>query len=86
MSQKIIAVVGPGYVGVPLTVEFGKKFTTAGYDLSEREIASFPDFRDPPSDVPAQSFRSTNWRSRCLNTRLVNSLAAAMVAQEYVTH
>jgi UDP-N-acetyl-D-galactosamine dehydrogenase len=29
-----IAVVGLGYVGLPLAVEFGKQFRTYGFDLS----------------------------------------------------
>jgi UDP-N-acetyl-D-galactosamine dehydrogenase len=41
VHQKIIGVVGLGYVGLPLAVEFGKQFTTVGYDLSERKVASF---------------------------------------------
>ena len=34
--MNIIAVVGLGYVGLPLAVEFGKKFRTVGFDLSEK--------------------------------------------------
>lgn len=32
-----IAVVGLGYVGLPLAVAFGKKFRTIAYDLSEKK-------------------------------------------------
>ena len=32
--KDVVAVVGLGYVGLPLAVEFGKKFDTIGYDLS----------------------------------------------------
>ena len=39
MSQNIVAVVGLGYVGLPLAVEFGKKYETIGYDLSESKIS-----------------------------------------------
>ena len=30
-----IAVIGLGYVGLPLAVEFGKKFDTFGFDLAK---------------------------------------------------
>ena len=30
-----VAVVGLGYVGLPLAIEFGKHFATVGFDLSE---------------------------------------------------
>ena len=33
-----IAVVGLGYVGLPLAVEFGRKFTTVGFDTDETRI------------------------------------------------
>ena len=39
--MKIIAVVGLGYVGLPLAVEFGKKFRTIGVDLSAEKIACY---------------------------------------------
>lgn len=51
MSQNIVAVVGLGYVGLPLAVEFGKKFQTIGYDLSESKIASYRNFCDPTGEV-----------------------------------
>ena len=35
-----IAVIGLGYVGLPLAVEFGKKFTTLGFDLSADKVAA----------------------------------------------
>ena len=33
-----IAVVGLGYVGLPLAVEFGKLLSTVGYDINESRI------------------------------------------------
>ena len=33
-----IAVVGLGYVGLPLSIEFGKKINTIGYDISQERI------------------------------------------------
>ena len=38
--QVIIAVVGLGYVGLPLAVEFAKKFLTIGFDRSESKVDS----------------------------------------------
>jgi UDP-N-acetyl-D-galactosamine dehydrogenase len=34
-----IAVIGLGYVGLPLAVEFGKKFSTLGFDINQRRVA-----------------------------------------------
>lgn len=58
MNQKVIAVVGLGYVGLPLAVEFGKKFTTIGYDLSERKVASYRNCHDPSGDIPGENIRA----------------------------
>jgi UDP-N-acetyl-D-galactosamine dehydrogenase len=34
-----IAIIGLGYVGLPLAVEFGKKYKTLGFDINEKRIA-----------------------------------------------
>lgn len=38
MINKKIAIIGLGYVGLPLAVEFGKKFEVIGYDISNQRI------------------------------------------------
>ena len=35
-KHKSICVVGLGYVGLPLAVEFGKKYKTIGFDLNKK--------------------------------------------------
>ena len=55
-----IAVVGLGYVGLPLAVEFGKKYRTIGFDLSAEKIESYKRFVDPTGEVsPADLKAST---------------------------
>ena len=53
-----IAVVGLGYVGLPLAVEFGKKFRTIGFDLSQSKIDSYKRFIDPTGEVSAEDLRA----------------------------
>ena len=43
----VVAVIGLGYVGLPLAVEFGKKFRTIGFDLSAPKIDSYRKGIDP---------------------------------------
>ncbi|BDD07993.1 UDP-N-acetyl-D-galactosamine dehydrogenase [Fulvitalea axinellae] len=38
MSEKTIAVIGLGYVGLPLAVEFGKKYKTIGFDINQSRV------------------------------------------------
>lgn len=53
-----IAVVGLGYVGLPLAVEFGKKFRTIGFDLSAAKIASYKTFIDPTGEVSSEDLKA----------------------------
>ncbi len=46
-----IAVVGLGYVGLPLAVAFGKKRDTIGYDLDERKLTNYRNGSDPSGEV-----------------------------------
>ena len=41
-----IAIIGLGYVGLPLAVEFGKKFTTTGYDINTLRIRELLELKD----------------------------------------
>lgn len=54
MEQKI-AIVGLGYVGLPLAVEFGKHYATVGYDISERLIRAYRAGIDPHGNLPPQA-------------------------------
>ncbi|MBW8364898.1 MAG: nucleotide sugar dehydrogenase [Rhizobium sp.] len=54
----VVAVVGLGYVGLPLAVEFGKKFKTIGFDLSESKIASYKNYCDPTGEVSTADLKA----------------------------
>ncbi len=58
MEKIVVAVVGLGYVGLPLAVEFGKKFETIGYDLSESKIGNYRNFVDPTGEVSTEDLRA----------------------------
>lgn len=53
-----IAVVGLGYVGLPLAVEFGKKYPTIGFDLSKEKIEHYRRFVDPTGEVAATDLKA----------------------------
>ncbi len=38
LTKNKIAIIGLGYVGLPLAVEFGKKFKTIGFDINEKRL------------------------------------------------
>src|SRR5437588_5014910 len=54
-----VAVVGLGYVGLPLAVEFGKRYRTIGYDLSAAKIAAYRAHVDPTGEVSSESLRDS---------------------------
>ncbi|HKW80500.1 MAG TPA: nucleotide sugar dehydrogenase [Casimicrobiaceae bacterium] len=55
-ADPTVAVVGLGYVGLPLAVAFGSRYRTIGYDLSAAKVASYRDGVDPTGEVDAQQF------------------------------
>ena len=56
----IVAVVGLGYVGLPLAVEFGKKYRTIGFDLSEEKVQSYRRHVDPTGEVSVEELKSAS--------------------------
>jgi UDP-N-acetyl-D-galactosamine dehydrogenase len=50
--------VGLGYVGLPLAVEFGKRYRTIGFDLSERKVEAYRKFVDPTGEVSTEDLRA----------------------------
>ncbi len=60
MNQKNIGVVGLGYVGLPLAVEFGKLFPTIGFDISEDKLAQYRNHIDPTGEVSSAELKAAN--------------------------
>lgn len=58
--MSVVAVVGLGYVGLPLAVEFGKKRQTIGYDLSGRKVESYKRHIDPTGEVSFDELRAAS--------------------------
>jgi len=57
-TSPTVAVIGLGYVGLPLAVEFGKKYRTLGLDMSAEKVAAYQRFVDPTGEVSADELRS----------------------------
>jgi UDP-N-acetyl-D-galactosamine dehydrogenase len=54
LEESKIAVLGLGYVGLPLAVEFSKHFETIGFDISERRVAELSDGTDATLEVSVE--------------------------------
>ena len=55
-----IAVVGLGYVGLPLAVEFGKAFRTIGFDVSRTKVDAYRRHSDPTGEVSAEELKASS--------------------------
>lgn len=75
-----IAVIGLGYVGLPLAVEFGKKFRTLGFDLSEQKIAAYRQHVDPTGEVSTEDLRAATQLSYSTDPAVLREADFVIVA------
>ncbi|HIE65906.1 MAG: Vi polysaccharide biosynthesis UDP-N-acetylglucosamine C-6 dehydrogenase TviB [Nitrospira sp.] len=57
-NQYQIAVIGLGYVGLPLAAEFGKRFKTVGFDIDLDRIESLKEGVDTTLEVSSEGLKS----------------------------
>jgi UDP-N-acetyl-D-galactosamine dehydrogenase len=58
LEAAVIGVVGLGYVGLPLAVEFGKKLRTIGFDLSQAKVEAYRRHVDPTGEVSQDDLKA----------------------------
>jgi UDP-N-acetyl-D-glucosamine/UDP-N-acetyl-D-galactosamine dehydrogenase len=56
-KEKRIAVIGLGYVGLPLALEFAQKFSVIGFDISEERVALMKKGVDPSNELDSALFQ-----------------------------
>ena len=56
--NKIIAIIGLGYVGLPLAVEFGKKYRVIGFDTNKKRINELKNGTDLTLEVDNLEFQN----------------------------
>ncbi len=75
VSNSKICLVGLGYVGLPLAVEFGKKFDTVGFDINQARIAELKTGKDSTLEVEEELLASAtrlSFTSELEDTRQCN--------------
>src|ERR1039458_1559810 len=55
-----VGIVGLGYVGLPLAVEFGKQFETVGFDINPERIRELKAGRDSTREASPEELRSAS--------------------------
>lgn len=68
-----IAVIGLGYVGLPLAVEFGKKRTVVGFDINQKRVCELQSGKDATLEVEGEELAAASKLSFSSN---VSDLAA----------
>ena len=59
MKNKKIAIIGLGYVGLPLAVEFGKKREVIGFDINKDRIVELKKNNDSTLEITQQEFKDS---------------------------
>jgi UDP-N-acetyl-D-galactosamine dehydrogenase len=77
-SSVRIGLVGLGYVGLPLAVEFGKRYPTTGFDINPARIAELREGRDSTREVAAEELAASP------QLRFTSELADIAECQVYI--
>jgi UDP-N-acetyl-D-galactosamine dehydrogenase len=56
-EQAKLAIIGLGYVGLPLAVEFGKRFDTIGFDINALRVSELRAGKDRTLEVTSENLR-----------------------------
>jgi len=59
----VVCVVGLGYVGLPVAVEFGKQRPTVGFDLATKKVERLKQFNDATGEVSEEELRKARMLS-----------------------
>ena len=57
-KKEKIAIVGLGYVGLPLAVEFGKIVKTTGFDLNKKRVQDLQNYLDTNNETPSEEIKA----------------------------
>lgn len=59
-KKRKLAVVGLGYVGLPIALEFAKKVSVIGFDISKKRIDMMRNHIDPSNELESSDFEGTD--------------------------
>ncbi|WPP53302.1 Vi polysaccharide biosynthesis UDP-N-acetylglucosamine C-6 dehydrogenase TviB [Catalinimonas niigatensis] len=56
ITNQRLAIIGLGYVGLPLAVEFGKEYQVVGFDVNHKRIQELREGKDNTDEVESEDF------------------------------
>lgn len=57
-----IGVIGLGYVGLPIAIEFAKKFDVSGFDINESKVQTLKKHIDPSKEIDSDILKASSIR------------------------
>ncbi|MCJ8208628.1 nucleotide sugar dehydrogenase [Mucilaginibacter sp. RS28] len=79
-----IAIIGLGYVGLPLAVEFAKKYRVTGFDIDNARIAGLQQLEDKTREVPSEVLSSVLDRQGDFGLQFSSELASIKDCNIYI--
>lgn len=59
-KEKKIAIIGLGYVGLPIALEFARHFSVIGFDINEARVEMMKNNIDPSKELESSAFEGTD--------------------------
>jgi len=78
-TDKKIAIIGLGYVGLPLAVEFGKTRSVIGFDINKKRIAELESGQDHTLEVTSEELTYASFLEYTANVEALRSAAIFIV-------
>ena len=82
IKEPVIAIIGLGYVGLPLAVEFAKKYKTFGFDIKQSRITELNSAKDSTLEVSAQELNAATNLSFTSNPEVIIYRAENIYGEE----
>ena len=64
-KNKKLAVIGLGYVGLPIALEFARQISVIGFDINAQRVAQMRNNIDPSQEIPASAFEGCDITFTC---------------------
>ena len=81
MNELKIAVIGLGYVGLPLAVEFAKKYPVIGFDINDRRVHTLNDGYDYTLEIDDDELKSVQKKQHNLEPGLFVTNKKSILAE-----
>ncbi len=73
VSNSRIGIVGLGYVGLPVAIEFGTKYPTIGFDINQTRIDGLNSQQDLTQEINSEDFARAKYLTFCADPELLRS-------------